>query len=87
MKTKKRKHHLSIHQRVERLCHHQVVLTGILLFMSLSFLKYEIKLFGILHELYNQGFGLMSSYTHHDEVTRMPVQYGSSSRNAPISGE
>jgi hypothetical protein len=83
----KNHHHITVHQRLERLAHHHIVLTCILTFMGLSFLKYETQFFHIFEKAYHEGFGLVSSYAHHDEVTRMPVQYGSSLRAAPISGE
>jgi hypothetical protein len=87
MKNKNNKHHVSIHQKLERLAHHRVVLTCVLSFMALSFLKYETQFLHILHSAYNEGFGLVGVYAHHDEVTRMPVQYGGNVRTAPISGE
>jgi hypothetical protein len=90
MKNKNNKHHVTyvtIHQKLERLAHHRVVLTCILSFMVLSFLKYETQFLHVLHTAYGEGFGLVSSYTHHDEVTRMAVQYGSSMRSTSTSGE
>lgn len=88
MKNKNHKHHVTIHQKLERLAHHKVVLTVILSFMALGYLKYETQLFHHLQDAYNQGFGFVSSYTpHHEEVTRMPVQYGAGMRSAFISGE
>ena len=56
--------------------------------MAMGYLKYETQLFHTLHDAYNQGLGFVSSYTpHHEEVTRMPIQYGSGMRSAFISGE
>jgi ssDNA-specific exonuclease RecJ len=87
MKNKNSKHHLSIHQRLERLAHHRAILSCILSFMAIGFIKYETQVLYVLHDAYNQGFGMVSVYTHHDEITRMPVQYGSSMRGTLISGE
>jgi hypothetical protein len=89
MKNKNHKqHHLTVHQRIERLSHHNIVLMGIVFFMLLGFVKYEVRLLGLFHEFYGQGYGMLSNYyPHHDEVTRMPIQYGSSMRSATISGE
>jgi hypothetical protein len=55
--------------------------------MALSFLKYETQFLHVLHSAYGEGFGMVSAYTHHDEVTRMAVQYGSSMRATSTSGE
>jgi len=89
MKNKNHKNHrhITIHQRLERLAHHHVVLSCILTFMALSFLKYETQFLHIFHTAYKEGFSLVGSYAHHDEVTRMPVQYGSNMRSTYISGE
>jgi hypothetical protein len=88
MKSKKiQEHHLSIHQRIERLSHHRGTLTFILSFMAIGLVKYETHFLTILHDMYNQGFGLIGTYAHHDEVTRMPVQYGPSARSTTTSGE
>lgn len=90
-KNHKNHHHITIHQRLERLAHHRTVLTVILSFMALGFIKYESQLFHVFHDLYNQGFGLMSSYTvhspHHYEVTRMPVEYDNSLRSPSTGGQ
>lgn len=89
MKNKNHKHHISyitIHQKLERLAHHRIILVCILGFMGLSFLKYETQFLHVLHGAYNEGFSMISSYTHHDEVTRMPVQFGSNVRSTYISG-
>lgn len=85
--TQKGSHHLSVHQRLERLAHHKGVLTFILTFMTLGLVKYEAHFLSILHDMYNQGFGLVSTYAHHDEITRMPIQYGPGTRNVTTSGE
>jgi len=89
MKTKTHQHHhVSVHQKVERFFRHRTVLTVVLSFMALALLKYEVQLLGVIHMAYNQGFGLVASYTpHHDEITRMPIQYGSNVRNTTTSGE
>lgn len=88
MKNKNhQKHHLSVHQRIERLAHHRGMLTFILGFMAIGLIKYEAHFLSIMHDMYNQGFGFVSTYAHHDEVTRMPVQYGSAARDATTSGE
>lgn len=86
MKNKNSKNHISVHQRIERLCHHKFMLGGILVFMAIGLIKYETHIFGILHDMYNQGFGMIGNYAHHDEVTRMPIQYGSGMRSTNISG-
>lgn len=88
MKNKNHKHHITIHQHLERLAHHRIVLTCILSFMALSFLKYETQFFHVLHSAYGEGFSMVSAYTvHHEEVTRMPVQFGNSMRSTYTSGE
>lgn len=87
MKNKNSKHHLSIHQRIERLCHHNAVLSGVVFFLILGLIKYQSHMFGVLQKAYDEGFGITSLYAHHDEVTRMPIQYGSGVRTNHISGE
>jgi hypothetical protein len=95
MKNKNNKHHrhyVTVHQRLERLAHHRIVLTVILAFMALSYIKYETQLVQMLHDAYAHGFSMIGAYAHHEaphheEVTRMPVQYGSGMRSTSISGE
>ena len=90
MKTKNIKHpnhHPTIHIRIERFFRHRTFLTMTLSFMAIGVVKYQTHMLDVIHEMYyGHGLGLMSTYTHHDEVTRMPVSYGSSMRIAPISG-
>jgi hypothetical protein len=81
-------HHPTVHIRIERFFRHRSMLTLILSFMAIGVVKYQTHMLGVIQEMYyGQGFGMLSSYTHHDEVTRMPVSYGSSVRTSPISGE
>jgi hypothetical protein len=92
MKNKNSKNHMTIHQRLERLAHHRAVLTVVLSFMALGYLKYETQFAHMLHEAYVHGFSMVSAYTHHEsphhqEVTRMPVEYGSGIRTTFTSGE
>jgi hypothetical protein len=90
MKNKNNKHHISyvtVHQKLERLAHHRILLTCILSFMALSFLKYEMQFFHVMHSAYSEGIGMVGGYAHHDEVTRMPVQFGNGMRSTFISGE
>lgn len=92
MKHKNNKHHhISIHQRLERLAHHRAVLTVVLSFMALGYIKYETQLLQMLREAYSHGFGLVGSYAHHEphhqEVTRMPIEYDNSMRSPSTSGE
>jgi uncharacterized membrane protein YkgB len=88
MKNKNNKHHhVSIHQRIERLSHHNIVLSVVVSFMLLGFIKYETRMLGFINAYYSHGFGVMTHlYEHHDEVTRMQVQYGSGMRYTTISG-
>lgn len=87
MKTNNHKnHHKSVHQRIEYLFRHRTFLVLVLSFMALGLIKYEMQLLGILHEMYGHGLGLMSTYTH-QEITRMPVQYGNEIRHTATSGE
>jgi hypothetical protein len=89
MKTKNSKHqHTTVHVRIERFFRHRTMLSFVLSFMALGLIKYQSHMLAVIHELYyGQGMGMLSSYTHHDEVTRMPITYGSNVRNTPISGE
>lgn len=88
MKIKKNKHHhLSIHQKLERLAHHNLILAAIVSFMAVGLIKYEAQLMYVIHDAYGKGIGIASTYTHHHEVLRMPVEYGSDMHNAPISGQ
>ena len=87
---KHHRHHVTIHQRLERFAHHRAVLSVILSFMALGYIKYETQLLQMLREAYSHGFSLVGSYSyhepHHQEVTRMPVEYGSV-RPISTSGE
>ena len=89
MKTKNSKHqHVSVHMRIERMFRHHSFLTFTLSVMAIGLIKYQTHALHIVQELYyGHGVGMVSSYTHHQETTRMPVTYGSSVRIAPISGE
>jgi len=87
MQNKNYQHHVTIHQKIERLCHERTVLAAILACMIVGVMKYEPHVMGIMQSVYHEGFGLTGSYTNHQEITRMPVQYGSNMRHAPISGE
>ena len=86
MKTKTDKRHLSIHQRIERACHHRALLSFVVTFMLLGLMKYQTEMSAMFRGAYNQGFGFVSIY-HHDEITRMPVQYGDNRRATLTSGE
>lgn len=79
--------HVSSHVRVERFFRHRTFLSVVLGFMILGLIKYESNLMGIMHQFYGQGFGFVSAYAHHDEVTRMPINYGVTTRHNDISGE
>jgi hypothetical protein len=88
MKNKNNKHHhLSIHQKLERLAHHHVILVVVMSFMTLGLVKYEAQLLYVIQNAYGEGFGLASTYTHHHETLRMPIEYGSDMHYAPISGQ
>jgi hypothetical protein len=89
MKNKNSKHHhTSVHVKVEQFFRHRTFLTLVLSFMAVGLIKYQTHMLVVVHELYyGQGMGMLSSYTHHDEVTRMAVTYGSNVRTTPISGE
>lgn len=88
MKTKNSKIPTSVHVRIERFFRHRGFLTLVLSFMALGFIKYQTHMLAIVHDVYyGQGMDMLSSYTHHQETTRMPISYGSSVRLAPISGE
>ena len=89
MKNKNSKHHhTTVHVKIERFFRHRTILSVVLSFMALGLIKYQSHMLTVIHELYyGQGVGMLSGYTHHDEVTRMPITYGSNVRNTPISGE
>jgi hypothetical protein len=88
MKTKNSKTPTSVHVRVERFFRHRSFLSIVLSIMALGFIKYQSHALAIMHEIYyGQGVSMLSSYTHHEEITRMPVSYGAGARVAPISGE
>lgn len=91
MKTKTYKHpnHIpSVHVRVERFFRHRTFLTVVLAFMALGLIKYETHMLAIIHQVYyGQGVGFLTTYAHHDEITRMPVDYGGKVRHALISGD
>jgi hypothetical protein len=91
MKTKTVKHpnHLpSIHVRVERFFRHRASLALVLSFMALGLVKYETHALAIVHEMYyGQGVGFLTNYAHHDEITRMPIDYGGKVKHALVSGE
>jgi hypothetical protein len=84
-----KKHHLSVHQQLERLAHHHLVVSAVLSCMVVGLIKYEMGVVHIWHDIYNEGFGLISTYTHtsHHETLRMPIEHGDDMRAAPISGQ
>lgn len=90
MKNKNIKHpnHLpTVHIRIERFFRHQTFLTVVLAGMALGLIKYQTHMLAIIHDIYyGQGVGMVSAYTHHEETTRMPVEYGNPVRHTPISG-
>ncbi len=78
----------SIHVRVERFFRHRTFLGLVLSFMAIGFIKYQSHVAAVVQEIYSgQGTGLLSSYTHHQEITRMPITYGNNVKHTPISGE
>jgi hypothetical protein len=90
MKTKNIKHrnnHHTVHIRIERFFRHRTVLSIVASFMAVGVVKYQTHMMSVIQEMYGHGFGMVSTYTHHEEVTRMPVSYGVSVRPSPISGE
>ncbi|MEK7152999.1 MAG: hypothetical protein AAB834_03565 [Patescibacteria group bacterium] len=87
MKTNTNQHPLSVHQRTEEFFRHRAILTLVLAFMALGLVKYESHLLGIVQQVYAEGFGLVNVYTHHEETTRMPVNFGSNVRTTDISGQ
>lgn len=90
MKTKNIKHpnHApTIHVQVERFFRHRAFLSLVLSFMAIGLVKYETHMLAVIHDIYyGQGIDMISSFTHHEEITRMPISYGSSVRHTPISG-
>ena len=91
MKTKNYKHpnHLpSVHVRVERFFRHRSFLSVVLMVMALGLVKYETHVFAIVHEMYyGQGVGFLATYGHHDEITRMPIDYGNKVKHTLVAGD
>lgn len=91
MKTKNYKHpnhRPSVHIRIERFFRHRSFLSFVLLAMALGLVKYETHVLAIVHDMYyGQGIGFLTNYGHHDEITRMPVDYGSKVKHVLVSGE
>ncbi len=88
MKTKNNKHQVGLHVRVERFFRHRIVLAFVLTSMAIGLIKYETHLVSMIQQVYyGTGVSLVSGYTHHQEITRMPISYGPGVRFVTTSGE
>lgn len=79
MKNKHSKHYLTAHQRIERFFRHRVFLMVVLASMGIGLLKYQSNLLGAMQQLYyGNGLSFLHANASHEEITRMPVNYGTS---------
>lgn len=83
MKTNKNQK--TIHQRLEALCRHRLLLAGVVGVMFMGLLSANPRLRDMLRQVYAQGLGIVGMYMRHDEVARFPIEV-SVSRAATISG-
>jgi len=74
--------------RIERFFRHRSVLLLVLLSMGIGLLKYQTHLALIVGETYyGSSWDMLSTNARHEEITRMPVEYGTGIRFATHSGE
>ena len=91
MKKQKNKHknhlHVTIHQRLERLAHHQAVLGAVVVFLTVGVIKYQTQLSQVIHHVVLPDSSYAVPHKYHHETLRMPVEYGASIRHVATSGE
>lgn len=59
-------HHKTVHQRVEQLLRHRVLLVLMLASMFMGVLTVDPRLRNLFRDAYTQGFGWIGTYLHHE---------------------
>ena len=77
----------SIHMKVEYFFRHRAFLAVVLLAMTVGLLKYQENLKVVLRQISSGDVAVLNNYLHHDEITRMPINYGVRVRYVSTSDE
>lgn len=76
----------TVHQRIERIVHHRVALVAVMALMFVALAKFDSRIGTIFHQAYNQGFGWIGTYMHHEPHTAHAHISVAISRTPTISG-
>lgn len=84
MKNKKHQHK-SIHQRIEAVLRHRVLLGAVATLMFIGIMSFDSKVRGLAQDVYAQGWGWIGTYLHHEHPPHLHT-ISSRPRVSTISG-
>jgi hypothetical protein len=85
MKNKNSKHHISVHQRIDRFLRHRISIGLVVGLMFIGVLALDSRFRGLMQQVYTQGWGWIGTYMHHEHPAHAHSMYGVA-RMARISG-
>lgn len=59
-------HHKTIHQHIEELMRHRVMLIAVLSLMGMAYVKMDTRVAQVMQQAYSHGFGWIGTYMHHE---------------------
>jgi len=84
MKTKNH-HHKTIHQRIEAVMRHRLLLSSVAILMFMAIISFDSKVRGLAQDVYAQGWGWIGTYLHHEHPPHLHT-ISSRPRISTISG-
>jgi hypothetical protein len=85
MKNKKHHQHKSIHQRIEAVLRHRLLLSSVAVVMFVGIVSLDAKVRGLAQDMYAQGWGWIGTYLHHEHPPHLHT-ISSRPRTFTISG-
>ena len=76
MANKQTHHHKTIHQHVEELMRHRLMLLAVISFMGMAYIKMDSRVAQVMEQAYMQGFGWIGTYMHHEHPTHAHFSTG-----------
>ena len=78
-------HHKTVHQRVEAILRHRILLSSVIVLMFVGVLSFDAKVRGLAQDMYAQGWGWIGTYLHHEHPPHLHT-ISSRPRISTISG-
>lgn len=82
---KNKKHHKTIHQHIEAMLRHRLLLAGVVVLMLIGIVSFDTKVRGLAQDVYAQGWGWIGTYLHHEHPPHLH-SISSRPRVSTISG-